>query len=93
MLDFSKRPVIEYTFNDDIEVEPLYFENVKILWRAQEESAPVEVTADAGDAGEQLYEVPVPDAETVPAWPTSEEHAPTPEKVRDLKSMIAWKLP
>ena len=93
VLDFTKRPVISYTFGDDIEVEPVYFENVKILWRAQEEVVPVEGTHDP-ETGEQLLELPDPStAETVAVFPSSKEHAPTPTWVQDLKSMIAWKLP
>ena len=33
-MDFKKRPLVEYKFNDDMTVKPVHFQNIKILWKA-----------------------------------------------------------
>jgi hypothetical protein len=32
-IDFNKRPVVNYNYSSDLDVTPVYFENVKILWK------------------------------------------------------------
>ena len=35
-INFEKRPISKYHFEDSVKVEPYYFETVQILWMANE---------------------------------------------------------
>lgn len=34
-LDITQRPIVKYAFDDTVYVQPLHFQNIKILWKAE----------------------------------------------------------
>ena len=78
-IDFRMRPFSLYTYDDKVEVKPVYFENVKILWRPQEQEA---------DRASEFFN----DEDSLALQYPTGDVAPTPEKLDELKAVISEKL-
>ena len=85
-MDFTKRPYVEYTYSDNIEVKPIHFQNAKILWRPQRLESDKEMRQKRANS-KLSY------AESQPTFVFPFDYQPSGDQLHDLRDVIDEKVP